>query len=40
MQPVSCTNTHHGITDLVDHGIVKKEENLNVLRMKHNFSKK
>ena len=24
MHPVSCTNTHHDITDLVNPGIVKK----------------
>ena len=23
MVPVSCTNTHHDITDLVNHGMVK-----------------
>ena len=23
MYPVSCTNTHHDFTDLVNHGIVK-----------------
>ena len=23
MHPVSCTNTHHNATDLVNHGIVK-----------------
>ena len=23
MHPVSCTNTHHEITDLVNHGMVK-----------------
>ena len=23
MHAVSCTNTHHGITDLVNHGIVE-----------------
>ena len=23
MDPGSCTNTHHGITDLVNHGMVK-----------------
>ena len=23
MQPVSCTNTHHDVTDLVIHGMVK-----------------
>ena len=23
MHPVSCTNTHHDVRDLVNHGIVK-----------------
>ena len=23
MHAVSCTNTHHGVTDLLNHGIVK-----------------
>ena len=23
MHPVSCTDTHHDVTDLVNHGIVK-----------------
>ena len=23
MHPVSCTNTHHDVTDLVNHGMVK-----------------
>ena len=23
MHPVSCNNTHHGVTDLVNHGMVK-----------------
>ena len=23
MHPVSCTNIHHDVTDLVNHGIVK-----------------
>ena len=23
MHPVACTNTHHGITDLVNHGMVE-----------------
>ena len=26
MHPVSFTNTHHDITDLVNHGIVKNTE--------------
>ena len=24
MHPVSCTNSHHDVTDLMDHGMVKK----------------
>ena len=35
---VSCTNIHHDITDLVNHGMVKNTKNLNILRMEHNFS--
>ena len=23
MHPVSCTNTHHDVTDLINHGMVK-----------------
>ena len=23
MQPVSCTNTEHGVTNLINHGMVK-----------------
>ena len=23
MQPVSCTNTHHNVTDLLNHGTAK-----------------
>ena len=26
MHPVSCTNTHHDVTDLVNHGMVKSLE--------------
>ena len=26
MHPVSCTNTHHDVTDLVNHGMVKKQK--------------
>ena len=37
---VSCTNnTHYGITDLVNHRIVKIKK-LNTLRTDHNFSMK
>ena len=41
IHPVSCTNTHHDITDLVNHGIVKntktrisQKQNLLFLRNK------
>ena len=34
MCPVSCTNTHHDITYLINQWTVK---NLNILRMEHNF---
>ena len=41
MHPVSCANTHHDVTDLVNHGIVKnirisRERNLTFLRNKKN----
>ena len=39
MHPVSCTNTHHDVTDLVNHGMVKNTI-LNILRTEHNFSTK
>ena len=26
MRPISCTNTHHDVTDLVNHGMVKNTE--------------
>ena len=41
MQPVSCTNTHYDVTDLLNHGIVKNtktwislERNITVLQNK------
>ena len=44
--PVSCTNTYHDVTDLVNHGIVKKtktviscERNITFLRNKKFFQK-
>ena len=40
MDPASCTNTHHDLRDLLNHGMVKIYKNLNVLRMEHNFSAK
>ena len=39
MRPVSCTNTHHDVTDLVNHEMVKNT-NLNISRTEHNFSMK
>ena len=39
MHPVSCTNIDDDITGFVNHGM-EKYENLNVLRMEHNFSTK
>ena len=29
MHPVSCTNTHHDVTDLVNHGLVNKAKTWN-----------
>ena len=40
MLPVSCTNTHHDVTDLLNHGIVKNIKNLNIFGTEHNYSKK
>ena len=40
LHPVSYTNTHHDVTDLVNHGMVKNIKNLNILRTKHNCSTK
>ena len=44
MYPLSCTNTHHDVTDLVNHGIVKntetwisRERNITFLRNKKFF---
>ena len=41
MHPFSCTNTHHDVTDLVNHGIIKntkirisREKNITFLRNK------
>ena len=36
--PLSCTDTHHDVTDLINHGMVKDTKNLNSLRTEHNFS--
>ena len=35
MHTVSCTNTHHDVTELVNHGMAK-----NTSRMEHNYSLK
>ena len=40
MHPFLCTNTRHGVTDFVNHGMAKNTKNLNILRTKHNFSMK
>ena len=37
LHPVSCNNTHHDVTDLVNHGMVKNKKNWNILRTEHNF---
>ena len=39
MCPVSCFDTHHDVTDMVNHGMVKYKI-LNILRTEHNFSMK
>ena len=45
MHPVLCTNTHHDVTDLVNHGMVKNtkiwiswERNITFLRSKKNYN--
>ena len=38
MHPISCTNTQHDVTDLVNHGMVKT--NLSSSRTEPNFSMK
>ena len=40
MQPASYTNTYHDIKNLVNHGIVIKLKNLNILRTEHKFAMK
>ena len=37
MHSVSCTNTHHDVTDLVNHGMVKNKKNMNILKTECNF---
>ena len=44
MHPISCTNTHHDVTDLVNHGLIKNMktripwvQNITFLRNKNNF---
>ena len=39
MYPSSCTNTHHDVTGLVNHGMVKNK-NMNISKMEHNVSMK
>ena len=38
MHPVSCANTYHDVTDLVNHGIVQNTKTW--IRMEHRFSTK
>ena len=38
MHSVSCANIYHDVTDLINHGMVKKP--LNTLITEHNFSTK
>ena len=40
MHPVSCTNTHHDVADLVNHEMVKNTKKLNILRTELNFCSK
>ena len=40
MHSVSWTNTHHDITDLVNHGMVKKHKNSNIMRTEYSFATK
>ena len=40
MYLVSCADTHHDVTDLVNHELNKNKKNLNILRTKQNFSMK
>ena len=35
MHRVSCCNTHHDVTDLVNHGMVENTKTLNILRTEH-----
>ena len=37
MHPVSCTNTHHDVINLVNHEMIKKTKNLNILKKKKLF---
>ena len=39
MHPISCINTHHDVTDLLNHGMVKIQK-LECLEKEHNFSMK
>ena len=38
MHPVSCTNTHHDVTDFVNHGMVKNTKTW--ISWEHNLSTK
>ena len=40
MHLASCVNTHHDVTDLVNHGVFKNAKNLNISRTEQNFSMK
>ena len=38
MYAVSFTSTYHGVTDLVNHGMFKKIQDLNIFETELNFS--
>ena len=38
MHPISCTNTHHDVTDLLNHGIVKTTKTWIFLRKGHDIT--
>ena len=40
MHPAGCTYSHHDVTDVVNHGTLKNEKNLNITRTEHKFSAK
>ena len=37
MYPVSCTNMHHDITDLVNHGMAKNKKKNEYLEKEHSL---